>query len=89
MGTKSGPFPGWPEYVDQEAFHESGRHVDQQPGDPPLADGLQVLTDRMQRPAIHEFGLRLEDMPEMLDECVQPVLALKVLLEVAAAGFLP
>jgi hypothetical protein len=62
------PFPGRPENIHQQAFHEAWGHVDEKAIDLPERDSLQVLADRVERPTLDQLGGGLEDRPEVTDE---------------------
>ena len=72
------PFPGWPKHVDQQRLHEAWRHIGQKTIEWALdaadnnsiaaRDCFEMQAQRLQRPAFHQWTLRLQHTPVVADE---------------------
>src|SRR5262249_45621665 len=62
------PFPRRPEDVQQQGFHEAGRHVDDQPLDVPVRHRHQRIAHQFEAPASYEWSFWFENVPKHFDE---------------------
>ncbi len=73
------PFPGGKEHLSSEALHTTGGDIDQQPQDFAVANGFQVLANRIDVPTRAEFPARLEYLPGEFDEVAKTLFRLKLI----------
>src|SRR5690606_16946570 len=52
------------------------RHIDQQAVDPAVCDGLQMLSNGIEVPAVHIGRVRFDDVPRLADEARKRLAAL-------------